>query len=78
MEKSDEVDEWMANHQNFPSQNFALKKVLHNLRLQFTNLSLSGFLSLCRGLYFCPILDKKDPPKDKELHLIRLGHYQSL
>ena len=78
MEKSDKVDEWMSNRQYFPYQNFALKKVLHNLRLQFTNLSLSGFLSLCRDLYFCPILDKKDPPKDKELHLIRLGHYQSL
>ena len=26
VEKSDEVDEWMWNRQNFPYQNFALKK----------------------------------------------------
>ena len=26
--------------------------------------------------YFCPILDKKVPPKDKELYSIRPGHYQ--
>ena len=28
--------------------------------------------------YFCPILDKKDPPEDMELYSIRLGHYQRL
>ena len=28
--------------------------------------------------YFCPILDKKDPPEDKELYSICLGHYRRL
>ena len=28
--------------------------------------------------YFCPILDKKDPTKDKELYSICLGHYRRL
>ena len=28
--------------------------------------------------YFHPILDKKDPPEDKELYSIRLGHYRRL
>ena len=27
--------------------------------------------------YFHPILDKKDPPEDKELYSIRLDHYRS-
>ena len=26
--------------------------------------------------YFCPILDKKDPPEDKQLYSIRLGYYR--
>ena len=28
--------------------------------------------------YFRPILNKKDPPEDKELYSICLGHYQRL
>ena len=28
--------------------------------------------------YFHPILDKKDPPEDKELYSIHLGHYRRL
>ena len=28
--------------------------------------------------YFRPILDKKDPPEDKELNSICLGHYRRL
>ena len=30
------------------------------------------------GLVIHPILDKKDPPEDKELYSIRLGHYRRL
>ena len=56
----------MLNHQSFPYQNFALRKfsVLHIYKLN----------SICQVMsehgivkYFHPILDKKDPPEDKEL-----------
>ena len=41
--------------------------------LEFVTLRMSG-----HGVwkYFGPILDKKVPPKDKELYSIHLGHYQ--
>ena len=80
MEKSDEFDEWMLNHQNFPYQDFALKNFRHcifygdNLLTSFVMvvLVISGLLILKN---FHPILDKKDSPEDKELYSIHLEDY---
>ena len=74
MQKS---DEWMLNHQNFPT------KILH-LQI-FGGLFIIIFKyssEVCHIMsghrilkYFCPILDKKVSTEDKELYSIRLGYY---
>ena len=57
----------MLNRQSFPYQNFALRKFSVGLHIYQLNsvchvMSQHGILK-----YFRPILDKKDPPEDKEL-----------
>ena len=61
VEKSDKFDERMLNRQNFPYQNFAHRKFLMAIAY-FTNLSC-----YVRTWNYEIILDKKYPPKDKEL-----------
>ena len=58
----------------FPYQNFAFKNFQY---AYFTVIILSGSLVMS-GLVIHPILDKKDPPEDKELYSIHLGHYRRL
>ena len=63
----------------FPYQNFALKIIRYCIVYGYKLLSICH-IALGHGIlkYFSPILDKKDPPEDKELYSICLGHYQSL
>ena len=71
VEKSDDFDEWMLNRQTFPYQNFALRIFLV-LHILLTGLDLVCHAMLGHGIlkYFRPILDKKDPPEDKEVRCI--------
>ena len=53
VEKSDEFDEYMLNHQSFPYQNFALRKSRYCIFYGYNlaaNLGLSGFVMLCRDM----------------------------
>ena len=51
VEKSDEFDEHMLNRQNFSYQNIAFRKFRYYIFYGYnTNLSLSGFVTLCRGM----------------------------
>ena len=55
----------MLNHQNFSYQNFVFGKF--SVFLTFTNFSCHVMSEHEILKYFCPILDKKEPPEDKEL-----------
>ena len=87
VEKSDEFDECMLNHQFFSYQNFALRKFWYCIFYDYNLLTwvcqgLSSYVGTWNLKYFCPITHKKDapeykdPPEGKELPNL-LGLYLS-
>ena len=67
VEKSDEFDEWMLNRQNFSYQNFALRNFRYCIFYGYNLLTWVCHVMSGHGIlkYFC-LLDKKDPPEDKD------------
>ena len=57
-------------------QNFALKNFGIAYFIAIGIITLSHYVGTWNFEVFCSILDKKDPPKDKQLPS-PLGHYQS-
>ena len=71
MEKSDKFDEYMLNRQNFPYQNFALRKSQYCIFYGYNLLTwvchdLSCYVGTWNAEVLLSITHKKDVPEDKD------------